>query len=45
LPAIPKLPQVVKTKLVKAEKPLTTEDAKEHKGLLEDVKSEVEIII
>jgi hypothetical protein len=37
---MPKLPKVAKT-----EKPLTTEDTKEHNGLLEDAKSEVEIII
>jgi hypothetical protein len=52
---MPKLPKIVKakivkvktvkTKIVKTENPLTTEDTKERKGLLEDVKSEVEIII
>jgi hypothetical protein len=42
---MPKLPRIVETKIVKTEKPLTTEDTKQHKGLLEDVKSEVEIII
>jgi hypothetical protein len=47
---MPKLPKIVKAKIVKiktvkTEKPLTTEDTKEHNGRLEDVKSEVEIII
>jgi hypothetical protein len=50
LPAMPKLPKIVKTKIVetmtvKTEKPLTIKDTKEHKGLLQDVKSKVEIII
>jgi hypothetical protein len=52
---MPKLPKIVKAKIVKTkiveiktvktEKPLTTEDTKEHKRLTEDAKSEVEIII
>jgi hypothetical protein len=42
---MPKLPKIVETKIVKTEKLLTTEDMKEHKGQLEDVKFEVEIII
>jgi hypothetical protein len=46
---MPKLPKTVETKrvetkIVKTETPLTTEDMKGRKGLLEDVKSEVEII-
>jgi len=41
---MPKSPTIIEAK-IKTEKPLTIEDTNEHKRLLEDVKSEVEITI